>query len=296
MNTDQKGILEEKCGPYNPKIDYAFARNFNQSANASDVNEYDYRKVYYGEKEPFDARSRDMLLAKRCLTLIAQSSDFSLELEQSLFSAIQGEDMPLSTEQITVIAKAEPSMDEPTFDRPFLYFLALANQKCLGRYRFYFAAVLCLAKLAYQGLHPFVFYPKQVEKALEIEKTNPFAALQDVECLYYAAEMCCQTHPFLTLEDIKPQLLSLQDGLAKQYAIQGLWVFGSFARKETTIYSDLDVYLKASRVLSAEEKGEVFALISSATGLRSDGEIENAALDEASDLSRAVKESNVQIF
>ncbi len=85
-------------------------------------------------------------------------------------------------------------------------------------------------------------------------------------------------------EDIKAELLDLVKPYAE--AVIGVYVYGSYARNEQTIYSDIDVLIVAHAKLKISEKPEQYSIISITSG-----ELEHALKHNAILILPIIKEA-----
>lgn len=256
---------------YNPKIDYLLAK-FTDSAYAGALDEQEWKLVYREELEPQNDGQRFMLKTKRALAVVKAAIKLDYDTVGSICDRFGSArpDRPGVEAYLSTLADERVSVPARAFYR------ALKDR--LFPDRGYETAVMIHTFFRLKaGLFPTVFFPldgkelvKEIEGGASADRISDLIALTGFKTVHLNTP-----HELIGRDVLIERLLNLREILLRKFGVTSISFYGSYARGEETVYSDLDVYVEVDeeRKKDPVNKYRLFRFLKKELGIAVDGRV-----------------------
>ena len=230
---------------YNPKIDYLFCKYLTSNDFIIEDEAY-FRKVYKEEEKPLTKEQIIMLKAKRILNFIKiPLVKFNKNNILECYYILTNEKCLLDKEKDKLLDELIRNGNHTNYsfgEQAFLYVLKHNIFKSSWNKE--------MAKIIHNFIEiksnriPTIFYPYQMKKIMELlSNNNLLGAELEMKKIYYRTYEYNISHEYKSLEEIEKIIKDNIKTLKEKYAIEELYIYGSYARSEQHEYSDLDVFV-----------------------------------------------------
>lgn len=247
---------------YNPKIDYLISKYSYHNYKKSN-DEKICRMVYQGNLISQTESERFMLLMKNALIYIkGYSGDFNESFIRNVFNILEGQDFEYKKGLVTELVNEFSKWSSLVATRVLYYIL---SKTPFGDINMEMGVLLFDYIRLSRNQIPLIFYPSIREEILKFINEgidiNTFNFQISVYCR--KAFSANKKHQLFTRDDIVNKLLTKENEF-KALKVESISLYGSFARNEATIYSDVDLFIKGSfnTDLSSDEFKAIKSLLS----------------------------------
>lgn len=260
---------------YNPKIDYVFCRDFFYGPKKNN-DEMRKRRIYKKELKPRSLQERLMRKAKRILIYIKRAK-FSLSSLQKCYFLLTSQKMKLTEKKqeylLNIIKKYRES---PMSYFPYEAFSIVIKRKVFPKkWNLFMAEIIHNFIRIKENKTPVIFsYGKTKNVLFYIENHQNEKALMEFQQLYKRVDALNQVYPYLSLTKVMKIIRKEKEYLKKSFFVDELWIYGSYARKEATKYSDIDVYILVSKKEMLNKELHIMMYLTEKIGRVVDGHIE----------------------
>lgn len=279
---------------YNPKIDYLIAKyTYHNYLGIEDEREY--RKVYFEKNKPKNKYQSFMVKVKKVLELIKKKdSDFNLGTICAVYRIISKNNIErIDDKKIKdYIEKIKSLSDRKSFHA----YIEIIRDSIFPILNYEMAILIFnLIRIKYNQI-PFIFYPhetKEINLLIQKNMDQEFIIMKMIQN-GQKTEANNKKHPYISTEEVIEKILNLRGILKDNFGVTGLGIYGSFARYEASVYSDLDVLIEINEEKKKDKliKNKIFNLLKNELGLYIDGIINEEKLK----LYKNIKQELIKIF
>lgn len=279
---------------YNPKIDYLLCK-FTYASYIGAIDEGEWKDVYNEIIEPKTNGQHFMVRVKKALNYI--KSSFNGPLEETIhfiYRIIREKD---STDiSLTSLISAINSYQNHIPARTYYYIISnhifpFSNKEMA-------ILIHTLLRIKEENI-PIVFYPtdaKSINEKIE-SGANVNLIIDHIARVSYRTIQLNVPHRLITKDELTTRILNMKEILNDRFGITTFGIYGSYARGEETVYSDLDIYVEVTnqKMDDKDNKYHFFRFLSKELGLNVDGKVKDSNF-RFDDLRVNMKREFVQLF
>lgn len=279
---------------YNPKIDYLLCK-FTYASYIGAVDEGEWKDVYNGIIEPKTKGQHFMTKVKKTLNYIKVHLREALDETISNIYRIIMEKETIELSLTTLIEAIDSYKD---FVPARTYYYIIANHVFTFFNKEMAILVHTLLRFKEDKL-PIIFYPcdaksinEKIENGIKIQTIIDYIARISYRTMHLNVP-----HRLISKEEIITKLLKMKEELRERFGIIALGIYGSYARNEETVYSDLDIYgeVTSDRFGDEDNKHHIFKFLTKELGLNVDGKIRDNNF-QYDDLRINMRRELIQLF
>lgn len=259
---------------YNPKIDYLLCK-FTYASYIGAVDEGEWKDVYNERIEPKTKGQHFMTKVKKGLNYIKSHLDESLdEMISHIYKTIMEKEMI----ELSLTSLMEAIDSYKDFFPARTYYYVISNQ-VFPFFNKEMAILLHTLLRFKEDKLPIIFYPcdaksinEKIESGIEIQTIIDYIARISYRTMHLNVP-----HRLVSKDEIISKLLAMKKMLKERFGIATLGIYGSYARNEETVYSDLDIYgeVTSDKFGDEDNKHHIFKFLSKELGLNVDGKIKD---------------------
>ena len=232
---------------YNPKLDYLFCKYASSRKPLSDIDEDEWRNVYYEFKQPSEPRQEKMLIFKKVINFI-KSPQCNLSINSlikclSIFLGSSPKENDVNYQVLKSVFSFDHFLEEMNFRD---LFISIILEKPFGeKFNIEMAEIATNFLLIKQGKAPVIFYAFVVEKLLNLISSNEIEGARLLMLnLLQRSEVLNRKHEYIPLNVLLKRISNIEPVLKTNFGVTSLFYYGSYAKNLANEYSDFDLFVE----------------------------------------------------
>ena len=232
---------------YNPKLDYLFCKYASSRKPLSDIDEDEWRNVYYEFKQPSEPRQEKMLIFKKVINFI-KSPQCNLSINSlikclSIFLGSSPKENDINYQVLKSVFSFDHFLEEMNFRD---LFISIILKKPFGeKFNIEMAEIATNFLLIKQGKAPVIFYAFVVEKLLNLISSNEIEGARLLMLnLLQRSEVLNRKHEYIPLNILLKRISNIEPVLKTNFGVTSLFYYGSYAKNLANEYSDFDLFVE----------------------------------------------------
>ena len=164
-------------------------------------------------------------------------------------------------------------VNSKTLNQSFYAYIEVIKKPIFPSYNDEMALMIMNLKRITQQQIPLSFCVRSIKETNKLIRQNESGEYILMKMTLDSYRTICQNKPhrLISKDEIISRLLSMKQELFQKYNVVHIDLFGSYARGEETIYSDVDLWIEVCK--KDENQTNIFSYLSEKTELYADGKI-----------------------
>lgn len=234
----------EKCyGIYNPKLDFKMLCQLNKQRN---IKESLYKQKCIFEGKTNDIQSNTEIHLKKSLDAYNVLKNCHFITEKELLSAYHSfERKPINSKDIQSLEMLINTSVDTNLESAIRVLKLVIKNNIFNNYSDELAILLFNYMLIRNNFHPIIFYNSFMINLSEMIKNGALSEsiyrimLPMIEVSVEYNKIQGKTN----IDEVSNIIISVKKELHEKFSIQNVYIYGSLARGDQTIYSDIDLIL-----------------------------------------------------
>lgn len=261
---------------YNPKIDYLLAK-FTDSSYSGSFDEYEWKAVYSESVQPLIPEQARMMKIKSAISYIKSiDGEVSCEAIKQIYFLIADSGLAADDVKCEELLAAIASYRDHA---PARAYIKIVREQIFPLYNSETAILIHTMLRIRDGQLPIIFYPVDVfdiDQAIA-EGQESKAIIDKIAMISTKTLYLNVAHELITKEVLTDKLLNLKTELRERFGVISLSLYGSYAKHEENVYSDLDILADVDEAKKPDlvNKYRLFKFLKKELGIHVDGKVKD---------------------